>query len=146
MLTNGSGILRDDVDVDDSTRRIDAMRQFVAAAQSGDTASMRSLMDDQFVGYITTAEAGVRSANRDEYVASIEAMDVGSAALRLDVPNIVAIPPDGVLAMIEVHAHRSGQSLHNFSGQLGRFTNGRLRELWMVEALPARSDEFWSTT
>ena len=130
----------------DDTDHIDVMRRFVAAAQVGDTDAMRELMDERFVGYITTADAGVRSADRDEYLASIAALDGPSAELRMDIPNIVAIPPDGVLVMIEVHAHRSGQSLHNFSGQLGRFVDGRLRELWMVEALPARSDEFWSTT
>ena len=35
-------------------------------------------------------------------------------------------------------------TLHNFSGQLAAVNNGKLTELWMVEALPAESDEFWS--
>lgn len=146
MLTATAPGLRDDCGMTDQSDLLDDMRRFIAAAQAGDTDTMRTLMDEDFVGYITTADGGIRAATRDEYLAGIEAMDVRSAALRLDVPNIVAIPPDGVLVMIEVHAHRSEQSLHNFSGQLGRFTDGRLRELWMVEALPARSDEFWSTT
>ena len=128
----------------DGDTTIDTMRRFVAAAQAGDTSTMRSLMSDEFVGYVTTADAGIRTATRDEYIASIEAMDVASAGLRLDIPNIVATAPDRVLAIIEVHAARNDRTLHNFSGQLATVRNGRIVELWMVEALPAESDAFWS--
>jgi hypothetical protein len=35
--------------------------------------------------------------------------------------------------------------LHNHAGFLARFDDeGRVDELWMVDALPAYSDEFWS--
>jgi hypothetical protein len=34
--------------------------------------------------------------------------------------------------------------LHNFSGQLLRFVDDRLAELWMVDAKPAESDAFWA--
>ena len=40
---------------------------------------------------------------------------------------------------------RKGRTLHNHAGFLARFdAAGRLDELWMVDALPAYSDEFWS--
>ncbi|MEM9516695.1 MAG: nuclear transport factor 2 family protein [Actinomycetota bacterium] len=123
---------------------IDTMRRFVAAAEAGDGPTMHSLMSDDFVGYVTTADAGVRTASREEYIASIDAMDVASAGLQLDIPNVVATAPDQVLAMIEVHAARNGRTLHNFTGQLATMRDGCIVELWMVEALPAESDAFWS--
>jgi ketosteroid isomerase-like protein len=46
--------------------------------------------------------------------------------------------------MLEVHAARAGRALHNFSGQLLTVRDGAITELWMVDALPAESDAFWS--
>jgi hypothetical protein len=34
--------------------------------------------------------------------------------------------------------------LHNYAAFLARVADGRVVELWMVEAQPAYSDEFWS--
>jgi len=45
--------------------------------------------------------------------------------------------------MVEVHAHRGERALRNFSGQLMRVADGRVDELWMVDAKPAESDAFW---
>ena len=47
--------------------------------------------------------------------------------------------------MVVVHAERGGRSLHNFSGQLATVRDGLITELWMVDALPAESDRFWSS-
>jgi len=70
-------------------------------------------------------------------------MDVPTAHLRLDIPNVVEIEPGRVLVMVEVHAQRAGRTLHNFSGQLATVVDGKLSEIWMVDALPAESDDFW---
>ena len=80
-----------------------------------------------------------------EYIESVAQMDVGTASLRLDLPDVTRIDDDTVLAMVEVHASRHGRTLHNFSAQLARMAGDRLAELWMVEAEPAESDAFWST-
>ena len=120
------------------------MWRFVVAAQEGDGAAMEALMNEDFVGYVTTADAGVRTATRADYVASIGAMDVATSGLRLGIPNGMAVGHDRVLAMIEVHAARNSRTLHNFSGQLATVREGRITELWMVEALPAESVAFWS--
>ncbi len=87
----------------------------------------------------------MRSAGRDDYVESFRAMDVPSANLELTVPNIVEVEPGRVLVMVVVRAERDGRSLHNFSGQLATVRDGRITELWMVDALPAESDRFWSS-
>jgi len=70
-------------------------------------------------------------------------MDVQTAHLRLDIPNVVEIEPGRVLVMVEVHAQRAGRTLHNFSCQLATVVDGKLSEIWMVDALPAESDDFW---
>ena len=41
---------------------ISTMWRFVVAAQEGDGAAMEALMNEDFVGYVTTADAGVRTA------------------------------------------------------------------------------------
>lgn len=47
--------------------------------------------------------------------------------------------------MVEFKAERKGRTLHNHAGFLARFDGDvRIDELWMVDALPAYSDEFWS--
>ena len=58
--------------------------------------------------------------------------------------RMVEVEPGCVLVMVEVHAQRGRSVLHNFSGQLATVTGANLSELWMVEALPAESDAFWS--
>lgn len=128
----------------DGSDPVEVTLAFVRAAQDGDLAAMRSLMADSFQGHVTTADAGVRQADREQYLASIEAMDVRSANLRLETPNVLRMDPGRVLVMVEVRAERFGHTLHNFSGQLAQVADGRITELWMVEALPAESDAFWS--
>ena len=117
---------------------------FVRAFESGDMAALGKLMADDFVAHVTTADAGVRVVDRAGYLESVGAMDVASANLELEVPNIVEIDAQRVLAMVVVRARRGGTTLHNFSGQLVTVVDGRLTELWMVDALPAESYEFWS--
>jgi ketosteroid isomerase-like protein len=117
---------------------------FVDAFGRGDLDAIRSVLAADFVGHVTTADGGVREVDREGYVASVAAMDVSTANLRLDVPNVVEVEPGRVLVMVEVHAARRGLTLHNFSGQLAAVRDGTITELWMVDALPEESDRFWS--
>jgi ketosteroid isomerase-like protein len=121
------------------------VRRFIRAFQDGDLDTIAAVLDPRFTGHITSADGGVVSAGRDDYVESVRAMDVASASLRLDVPNVVEVEPGRVLVMVVVHAERGGRSLHNFSGHLATVHEGRITELWMVDALPAESDDFWSS-
>jgi ketosteroid isomerase-like protein len=117
---------------------------FVDAFGRGDLDAIRSVLAADFVGHVTTADGGVREVDREGYVASVAAMDVSTANLRLDVPNVVEVEPGRVLVMVKVHAARRGLTLHNFSGQLAAVRDGTITELWMVDALPEESDRFWS--
>jgi ketosteroid isomerase-like protein len=121
------------------------VRRFVDGFQAGDLEAVAAVLAPGFVGHVTTADGGVRHAGRDDYVESFRAMDVASANLQLAVPNIVEVEPGRVLVMVVVRAERGGRSLHNFSGQLATVRDGRITELWMVDAHPAESDRFWSS-
>jgi ketosteroid isomerase-like protein len=117
---------------------------FVRAFERGDLDRLGELLAADFVGHVTTGDGGVRDVDRAGYLESVRSMDVPTANLRVEVPNIVDVGPGRVLVMVEVHAQRGGATLHNFSGQLAEVSNGTLRELWMVDALPAESDKFWA--
>jgi len=128
--------------MDDDPRAV--LLRFIRAFEAGDTAALGALLADDFIGYVTTADASVRAVDRDGYLDSVRAMDVPTANLELEVPNIADVGADRVLVMVVVRARRGDKTLHNFSGQLATVRGGKLRELWMVEALPAESDAFWS--
>ena len=117
---------------------------FIGTFGRADLDGMRALLADDFVGHVTTADGGVREVDRDAYLAAVQAMDVGTANLRLTVPNVVEVEPGRVLVMVEVHATRDGRTLHNFSGQLATVRDGRITSLWMVDALPEESDTIWA--
>jgi hypothetical protein len=95
-------------------------------------------------GHVATADGGTREVDRDSYVTSVRAMDVGTANLQLTVPNVVEVEPGRVLVTVEVHAARGARTLHTFSGPLLTVRDGRITGLWMVDALPEESDRFWS--
>ncbi len=119
-------------------------RGFISAFGSNDLETVRSMLSEDFVGHMTTAEGGTRDVDRDGYVDSMAAMDVPTANLRLEVPDVSLVGEDKVLVMVEVHAARNGRTLHNLSGQLLRVEDGQVTDLWMVDALPAESDGFWT--
>jgi hypothetical protein len=57
---------------------------------------------------------------------------------------VIAIDDERVLTMIEIRARRSDATLHNFAAFLARVSDDRITELWMVDAKPSLSDEFWA--
>jgi ketosteroid isomerase-like protein len=128
--------------MDDDTRAV--VLHFVRAFEAGDIDGLGELLAGDFVGHVTTGDAGMRTVDRDAYLDSVRAMDVPTAHLELEVPNMVEVGGDRVLVMVVVRARRGSKTLHNWSGQLATVADGKLRELWMVEALPAESDAFWS--
>lgn len=119
----------------------------VQAFAGGDSAAVKSRLADGLVAHVTQSDGSTRqvvgSAN---YAAIVDAMDPLSANLQMEIPQIMTIEPGLVMAMFEVHAARYGRRLHNFSGQLFRFDGEVIDRIWMVEALPRESDEFWSAT
>lgn len=127
-----------------ASEAVTTVMAFVEAFGSNDLDALVAVLADDFGGHVTTADGGTRTVDRDSYVASVRAMDVGTANLRLTVPNVVEVEPGRVLVMVEVRAERGGRALHNFSGQLLTVRGGQVTDLWMTDALPEESDRFWS--
>jgi hypothetical protein len=123
----------------DAERTIRALVQAFAAR---DEQGMRATLAEGMTAFVTNAAGGVDAVSgRDRYLGRLLALQ----APRLDVtiPQSVAVPPDQALAMVEIRAERQGKSLHNFAAFLARVEGTEIVELWMVEALPAYSAEFW---
>jgi ketosteroid isomerase-like protein len=118
-------------------------RELFEAYGRGDLETMRALIAEDVTAYITNADAGVdRVHGRDSFMSRLP--DLEGAQLSTDITQIVAIDEERVMTMIEVKAERQGRTLHNFAAFLARVSDGQVAELWMVDAKPAFSDQFWS--
>lgn len=118
-------------------------RRFFEAYGNGDLATVRSATADELVAYVTNADGGVDVVEgRERYIERLP--DLRSAAGQLAITQIVEIAAQQVLTMVEIRASRKGRDLHNFAAFLARVRDGQVTQLWMVEAQPAHSDEFWA--
>ena len=118
-------------------------RRFFGAYGDGDLETLRSLLAEDAVTHVTNAEAGVdRVVGREAFMARLP--DLEGAELSTAITQVVPIDEQRVMTMIEVRASRQGRELHNFAAFLARVRDGEIAELWMVDATPAYSDEFWS--
>jgi ketosteroid isomerase-like protein len=121
----------------------EVLHAFVAAYRSGDEAHMRSLLAPGVVAYVTNADAGTDLVvGPDAYIERLP--DLTGADIHLDITQSVDVAADQTLAMVQVRAHRKGRDLHNYAAFLARVVEGQIAELWMVDAQPAYSDEFWA--
>lgn len=118
-------------------------RELFEAYGRGDLSTVGSTLADDLVAYVTSSDGGFDVVEgRDGYIERLP--DLRAAGGRLDVTQVVEIDPERVLTMVEIRARRKGRDLHNLAAFLARVQDGRIKELWMVEALPAYSAEFWS--
>lgn len=118
-------------------------KRLFGAYGEGDLETMRSLLAEDMIGWVTNAEGGVdRTEGRDAYMARLP--DLSEAQLKASVTQVLGIDEERVMTMIAIRAERKGKSLENFAAFLARVSGAQVAELWMVEAQPAYSDEFWS--
>ena len=118
-------------------------KSLFGAYGEGDLDAMRSCMADDMVGWITNAEGGVdRTDGADAYMARLP--DLSEAELQTRITQVLGIDNERVMTMIAIRASRKGKELENYAAFLARVADGKVAELWMVEAQPAYSDEFWS--
>ena len=118
-------------------------RSFFDAYARGDREAAAALLADDLTAYVTNAsgEADLVSG-REDYMARVP--DLRSAGGSVEVTQVLEIDEELVLSMVEIRAKREGRELHNFAAFLARIRGGRIADLWMVDARPAYSDEFWS--
>ena len=121
------------------------VRELIQAFADADFERVRSFLHDDLRAFITNRDGGVDEVRgADGYLARVQAMDLPSASFSLAITQLVAVRDDEVMTMVEVHAARGGRTLHNHATHLFFFRDGRVAEWWMVEALPAESEAFWS--
>jgi ketosteroid isomerase-like protein len=109
----------------------------------GDLDTVRGLLADDLLAYVTNAEAGVDEIRgADLYMQRLP--DLQAAGGSATVTQVLPIDDERVMTMVEIGAEREGRQLHNFAAFLAQVQDGRVARLWMVDALPAYSDEFWS--
>jgi ketosteroid isomerase-like protein len=115
----------------------------IEAFDVDDLEAMRALLADDVVAYVTNAEAGVdRVDGPDAYLSRMP--DVSGAEYHVEVTQVVEVDASRALGMVEVKAAREGKTLHNHAAFLVRADDDGIHEIWMVDALPAYSDDFWS--
>jgi SnoaL-like domain len=120
-------------------------RELIDAFSAVDIHRMRSLLADDLRACVTNSEGGVDEVGADEYVQRVARMDLPSAQFGLNVTQAVQPSPDMVLAMVEIDACRGDRTLHNHATHCFFIRDGLVAEWWMVEAVPADSDAFWSS-
>lgn len=76
------------------------------------------------------------------FVDAFNAADLPAMASYL--AQVADVNAEQVMMMVEVRAARKGRELHNFAAYLMTLRDKRIERIWMVEALPAESEEFWS--
>jgi hypothetical protein len=131
--------------VADASRTESVARELIDAFCAVDTHRMRSLLADDLRAYITNAEGGVDEVGADEYVERVARMDLPRAHFKVDITQAIVPRPEMVLVMVEINASRGGRTLHNHATHCLFVRDGLVAEWWMVEALPAESDAFWSS-
>ena len=118
-------------------------RTFFGAYGAGDLEIVRSLLAEDAAVYVTNAEGGVdRVEGRDRAMARLP--DLTGAEWSAGITQVVVVDDERVMTMIEVRAKRKGRELHNFAAFLARVPGDQISDLWMVEAKPAYSAEFWA--
>jgi ketosteroid isomerase-like protein len=120
--------------------------RFLRAFDNADLATMRQLLADDVVAYITGADGEeTRVAGADNYLAAIAAMNLPAVDYSVTTTGApVLVDPDRLLVMVEVRAARGDRTLHNFAAHLLRVRDGRITQMQMVDAKPAESDAFWA--
>lgn len=120
--------------------------RFLGSFNSGDLGAMRAALADDAVAFVTGPDGNpVRLDGADMYIAALGAMDLGSVDYAVELTQApVLVGDDQALIMTEVRARRGDKTLQNFAAHLLRVADGKIVEMYMVDAKPAESDTFWA--
>lgn len=128
-----------------SQSNTEIVRSFIEAFNDGDLPAMAECLAEDLVADVTQSDGSTRQVNgRNAYMGLIEQLDIPTVRPKLSITQIAVINVEQVMLMIEVRASRKGRKLHNFAAYLITVQNQKMQQIWMVEALPAESDAFWS--
>jgi ketosteroid isomerase-like protein len=119
-----------------------ARRLFESYAAS-DLEAVCACLADDLVGWITNRDGGVdRTDGADAYLSRLP--DLREAELEARITQVLGVDDKRAMVMVAIRAARRGLDLENYAAFLARVLDERVVELWLVEAQPAYSDEFWS--
>jgi hypothetical protein len=114
----------------------------IDAFSAHDEQAMQATLAEDLTAYVTNAGGGVDPVHgRDAYLQRLLALR--APMFTVTVTQSVTVAQDQALLMVEIRAERKQRSLHNFAAFLATIRDNQITELWMVEALPAYSDQFW---
>ncbi|MEM1208392.1 MAG: nuclear transport factor 2 family protein [Planctomycetota bacterium] len=120
------------------------VREFIEALDKADLTNASQLLADKVVADVTQPDVSTaRLVGRDAYMTAVEALDLPGVRPSIKATQIADVSSHQAMAMIEIRAQRKGRRLHNFTAQLMTVEDGLIHRIWMVEALPAESDDFW---
>ena len=107
--------------------------------------NMLDLLHANVVSHITNFQGGVDViTGPHDYLSRLNTMDVRNVELSIMPTQIVTVKPGLIMVMVEINASKGDKVLHNFATHLLKFKGNKIKELWMVEALPLGSSEFWA--
>ncbi|MEM8580223.1 MAG: nuclear transport factor 2 family protein [Pseudomonadota bacterium] len=119
-------------------------KSFVEAFDTADRDRIAESLSVDLVAEVTQPDGSTAQIHgRDEYMASIDNLDIATVRPSIKATQIAPVSSDQVMVMVEVRAKRKGRRLHNFAAFLLSVSAGQITRIWMVEALPAESDAFW---
>ena len=117
---------------------------FVAACAEGDEQKIENTLAPNVINYVTNNKGDVdKLEGAEAYLERIRAMNIPTIKPQIDITQILTIKPQQIMVMVEVKAQSGRRILHNHAAFLIHLKHGKITEMWMVEALPAYSDEFW---
>ncbi len=119
---------------------------FVLCFQSGDFDKMTSLMNKDAKSYITNASGGVNLFDgRSAFIKNLIDLNVKSIQPKVQIDQILSTTQNQVMIMFEGSMQKEERTFHNIVTYLIDFKNDLIEKIQMVEANPAKSDEFWKT-
>lgn len=132
----------------DGQRTSALIDRFLGSFNSGDLGAMRPALADDAIAFITGPDGNpVQLTGADMYTAALEAMDLANVDYSVALTQApMMISEDQALIMTEVRARRGDKALQNFAAHLLRLAGGKIVEMYMVDAKPAESDEFWASS
>ncbi len=119
---------------------------FIRSIASNHLQRAAGYLDENLVAFVTQADGSTaRVEGRDDYMATIGRLNIGSVHPSLTVTQIAEVAPDKIMMMVEIKAERKGRKLHNFAAFLMIMAKGLIHQIHMVEARPSESDAFWKS-
>lgn len=119
-------------------------RDYLASFNEINFSKMAHCFDNQLVAYVTNSTSQADTVvGSEEFIARVKAMNMHEVDFHINLTQILSIEDDLVMVMVEVKASKNTKKLHNFATHLLKIKNNKIIKIWMVEALPAYSEEFW---